>query len=100
MGSVLVSFGGIYVIIFHSTYVAMHTAVIPAIWESMVLHESFLKHIFSSGERWPSGRVCDSGARVRGFDTYLHHVVSLSRHIYSPKSTGNTQEAVAPSRHD
>ena len=22
------------------------------------------------------------------------------RHIYSPKSTGNTQEAVAPSRHD
>ena len=22
------------------------------------------------------------------------------RHIYSPKCTGNTQEAVAPSRHD
>ena len=24
----------------------------------------------------------------------------LARHIYSPKSTGNTQEAVAPSQHD
>ena len=36
----------------------------------------------------------------RGFDTHSgRHVVSLSK-IYLPKSTGNTQEAVAPSRHD
>ena len=36
------------------------------------------------------------GARGRGLDTYLRRVVSLS----NPKSTGNTQEAVALSRHD
>ena len=38
--------------------------------------------------RWTSGR--DSGRRV----------VSLSKIHLPPKSTGNTQEAVAPSRHD
>ena len=41
------------------------------------------------GARWLSGRASDSGARGRGFeDTLL------------PKSTGSTQEAVAPFRHD
>ena len=34
----------------------------------------------------------------RGLETYLRRVVSLSKILYSP--TGNTQEAVAPSRHD
>ena len=33
---------------------------------------------------WPSGRVSDSGARGRGFDTYLCHVVSLSKDTFTP----------------
>ena len=32
-----------------------------------------------------SGRVSDSGARGRGFDTYRRCVVSLSKTLYSPK---------------
>ena len=31
------------------------------------------------GARWPSGRASHSGARGRGFETYLHRVVSLSK---------------------
>ena len=51
--------------------------------------------------RWPSGRSPDSGARGRGFDPHSgRRVVSLSKIHFLPKSTGNTQEAVAPSRHD
>ena len=43
----------------------------------------------------------DSGARGRGFNPHSgRHVVSLSKTHLPPKSTGNTQEAVAPSRHD
>ena len=50
--------------------------------------------------RWPSGRASDSGARGLWFDPYSgRRVVSLSK-IHLPKSTGKTQEAVAPSRHD
>ena len=46
-------------------------------------------------------RASDSGARGRGFDPNSgHRVVSLSRTHLPPKSTGNTQEAVAPSQHD
>ena len=37
------------------------------------------------GARWLSGRVSDSGARGRGFETYLRRVVSLSKTLYSPK---------------
>ena len=38
---------------------------------------------------------------VGGFDPHSgHHVVSLSKIHLPPKSTGNTQEVVAPSRHD
>ena len=37
------------------------------------------------GARWLSGRVSDSGARGRGFETYRRHVVSLSKTLYSPK---------------
>ena len=32
-----------------------------------------------------SGRVSDSGARGRGFETYRRRVVSLSKTLYSPK---------------
>ena len=35
--------------------------------------------------RWLSGRVSDSGARGRGFETYRRRVVSLSKALYSPK---------------
>ena len=37
------------------------------------------------GARWLSGRALDSGARSRGFETYLRRVVSLSKALYSPK---------------
>ena len=52
------------------------------------------------GARWLSGRVSDSGARGRGFETYRRRVVSLSKTLYSRKYWLITQEAVAPSRHD
>ena len=46
-------------------------------------------------------KTSDSGSRGRGFEPHLgRRVVSLSK-IYLPtKSTGNSQEAVAPSQHD
>ena len=51
--------------------------------------------------RWPSGIASDSGARGRGFDPHSgRRVVSLSKIHLPPKSTGNTRDAVAPSRHD
>ena len=51
--------------------------------------------------RWPSGRASDSLVRGRGFDPHSsRRVVSLSKINLPPKSTGNTQEVVAPSRHD
>ena len=51
--------------------------------------------------RWPSVRASDSGARGQGFDPHSgRRVVSLSKIHLPAKSTGNTQEAVAPSRHD
>ena len=34
---------------------------------------------------WPSGRASDSGARGRGFKTYLRRVVSLSKIHLLPK---------------
>ena len=37
---------------------------------------------------------------VGGSNLHPPCCVLEQRHIYSPKSTGNTQEAVAPSRHD
>ena len=57
-------------------------------------------HSVIGGARWLSGKASDSGARGQGFETYLCRVVSLTKTLYSPKSTGNTQEAVALSRHD
>ena len=43
----------------------------------------------------------DSGSRGRGFEPHsCRRVVSLSKTYLPPKSTGNTQEAVAPSQHD
>ena len=52
-----------------------------------VINEDYLMndYILSRGARWLSGRVSDSGARGRGFETYRHRVVSLSKTLYSPK---------------
>ena len=44
-----------------------------------------LKNAKYRGARWLSGRVSDSGARGRGFETYRRGVVSLSKTLYSPK---------------
>ena len=41
--------------------------------------------IWMRGARWLSGRVSDSGARGRGFETYRRRDVSLSKTLYSPK---------------
>ena len=46
---------------------------------------TFENTFFCRGARWLSGRVSDSGARGRGFETYLRRVVSLSKTLYSPK---------------
>ena len=45
----------------------------------------FFTFKFFRGAWWLSGRVSDSGARSRGFETYRHRVVSLSKTLYSPK---------------
>ena len=37
------------------------------------------------GARWPCGRASDSGARGKGFDTYLCRVVSLSKDTFTPR---------------
>ena len=37
------------------------------------------------GAGWLSGRLSDSGARSRGFETYLRRVVSLSKTFYFQK---------------
>ena len=48
---------------------------------------------------WPV--ASDSVARSREFDPHSGcRVVSVSKIHLSPKSTGNTQEAMAPSRHE
>ena len=39
----------------------------------------FARHIVDRGARWLSGRVSDSGARGRGFETYRRRVVSFSK---------------------
>ena len=41
--------------------------------------------ILPQGAQWLSGKVSDSGARGRGFETYLLFVVSFSKTLYSLK---------------
>ena len=53
----------------------------------------------SRGARWLSGRVSDSGARGRGFETY-RLLCPVARHFTPRKYWLITQEAVAPSWHD
>ena len=50
---------------------------------------------------WPSGRALDSGARGRVRSSLRLLCCILEQDAFtSPKSTGNTHEAVAPSLHD
>ena len=55
---------------------------------------------FHRNKRWPSGQGL--GLRGRGFDPYSsrHEHCVLEQGILLSKSTGNTKEAVVPSRHD
>ena len=63
-------------------------------------HRPFTKRTYREA-RWLNGRASDSRPIGRGFDPNSGRcVVSLSKTHLPPKSTGNTQEAVAPFRHD
>ena len=55
---------------------------------------------FHMSKRWPSGQGLE--LRGRGFDPYSgrHKHCVLEQDISLSKSTGNTQEAVVPSRND
>ena len=60
----------------------------PEVWCSYIKKSSRYKVKSldrEGGARWLSGRVSDSGARGRGFETYRRGVVSLSKTLYSPK---------------
>ena len=51
--------------------------------------------------RLPRGKASNSEARGWGFDPHSgRRVVSFSKINLPPKSTGNTQEVMALSRHD
>ena len=39
----------------------------------------------SDGVRWFNGRASVSGARGPGFETYLSHIVSVNKTLYTPK---------------
>ena len=41
-----------------------------------------LDKVTAEGVQWPSGRVSDSKARRQGFNTYLRHVVYLSKDTF------------------
>ena len=45
----------------------------------------YMSHIIMKGACWLSGRASDSRVRGRGFKTYLHCVVSLSKTLNSSK---------------
>ena len=47
--------------------------------------EDHIMPCVSRGVWWLNGKVLYSGARSRGFETYLCRVVSLSKTLYSPK---------------
>ena len=57
-----------------------------SVQNTVILSKSiFMASNFFGGARWLSGRVSDSRARGRGFETYRRRVVSLSKTLYSPK---------------
>ena len=69
-----------------STELALSTmAVKPKITAFKTLSNNGKCYYWYWGARWLSGRVSDSGARGRGFETYRRRVVSLSKTLYSPK---------------
>ena len=52
------------------------------------------------GARWLIGRASDSGARGWGVRNLPQPCCVLEQDTLLPESTGHTQEAVAPSRHE
>ena len=54
-------------------------------WSTLFAIPSASFGCITLGAWWLSGRVLDSGARGRGFETYRRRVVSLSKTLYSPK---------------
>ena len=56
--------------------------------------------LFIGGAQWLNGRASDSGARGRGSKHTSAVLCPSASDTLLPESTGNTQEAVAPSRHD
>ena len=54
-------------------------------WILSIIDRFIIFKVDVRGARWLSGRVSDSGARGRGFETYRRRVVSLSKTLYSPK---------------
>ena len=64
------------------------TIDIPSKWYFRHVNPNYFNFNYfnsSRGTRWLSVRASDSAARLRGFETYLRRVVSLSKILYSPK---------------
>ena len=87
----------------HTVYITFYNAMTQNI---SLIKESYNYELYKVNwkkreAQRPSGRALDSGARGWGCDPHSgRRVVSLSK-IHLPfKSTGNTQEVVAPFRHD
>ena len=56
---------------------------------------------FNGEVPWRGGRTSDSKSRGPGFNPHTgHSEVSLSKTHLLPRALVNTQEVVAPSRHD
>ena len=59
------------------------------LWNSVYMQKSRFSYltwlIIKRGARWPGGGASDSEARGRGFDTYIHRVVSLSKDTFTPR---------------
>ena len=58
----------------------------PCTTHTQLYHATRAIHTTSArGAGWPSCRASDSGARGRGFDTCLCHVLSLSKDIFTSR---------------
>ena len=77
----------------HLLYYSSSPALLYFLTCSIILLtcSTILPHLLYPGARWLNGRVSDSGARGRGFETYRRRVVSLSKTLYCPKVLVNYQ---------
>ena len=71
----------LYVIYYHLLWIVQPVSELVLFYQYLVSDRDPI----NGGARWLSGRVSDSGARGRGFETYRRRVVSLSKTLYSPK---------------